>query len=590
MKRADGRGPGGRRSLALWIVAGLAAACSESTGPRVAPPAPVDVVARPLSPHAVELSWAMPAGATAESFRIDRATMGQAYISLETVPGDERTIEDTTLAPGVTYLYRLAACNGDLCSEYVSAEPVRTYTVLAITTDSLPFGVVGQPYSAAVHATGGDGEYDWAVTAGSLPEGVVLSETVSPTTGSTDALVSGMPQTPGTASFTVTVESGDGQTADAALSMVVYPAAAPVSVETDVVPPVMAGGEYDVQLTGSGGVGTGVFTWSLVGGSLPPGLTLGSDGRIRGTASSPGSYAFTVRAASNGESAEASFTLVVVPNRTTSYDITPYPVVAIPANIQPAVDSAIARWESALTSDLPPVFIKPGYFTPDDCGGFGDAANGTTVEDVLILIDIAPIDGPGGTLGEAGPCALRDQSQLPSVGTLTLDIADLEPLVGTNTLVALIEHEMAHIIGFGTLWAQFDLVQGAGTNDPVYTGAYAVAQWHLLGGSGYIPVANTGGEGTRDVHWRESVFGNELMTGYIAKVGVPDPLSRMTIASFEDLGYSVNLDAADPYTLPTTTAASVADEAPAYLGRDVLYRGPVLVIGEDGSVRRIHLP
>ena len=64
-----------------------------------------------------------------------------------------------------------------------------------------------------------------------------------------------------------------------------------------------------------------------------------------------------------------------------------------------------------------------------------------------------------------------------------------------------------------------------------------------------VPVANTGGEGTRDGHWREATFGNELMTGLLNTGN--NPLSRLSIASVQDLGYEVNLDAADVFSLPS---------------------------------------
>ena len=46
-------------------------------------------------------------------------------------------------------------------------------------------------------------------------------------------------------------------------------------------------------------------------------------------------------------------------------------------------------------------------------------------------------------------------------------------------------------------------------------------------------------------HWRQSVFGDELMTP--AFTGNVHPLSRVTVASLADLGYVVNLAAADAY-------------------------------------------
>ena len=58
---------------------------------------------------------------------------------------------------------------------------------------------------------------------------------------------------------------------------------------------------------------------------------------------------------------------------------------------------------------------------------------------------------------------------------------------------------------------------------------------------------NTGGQGTRDAHWRESIFGRELMQGYAKAGGMP--LSRITTGSLQDLGYQVNLAASDGYSL-----------------------------------------
>jgi hypothetical protein len=65
-----------------------------------------------------------------------------------------------------------------------------------------------------------------------------------------------------------------------------------------------------------------------------------------------------------------------------------------------------------------------------------------------------------------------------------------------------------------------------------------------------IPLETSGGSGTRDVHWSETTFNNELMTGYLNS-GVENPLSRMTAAQFVDLGYpGVNVNGADVYTPP----------------------------------------
>ena len=64
----------------------------------------------------------------------------------------------------------------------------------------------------------------------------------------------------------------------------------------------------------------------------------------------------------------------------------------------------------------------------------------------------------------------------------------------------------------------------------------------------YVPVANTGGPGTFGGHWRESTFDTELMTGFV-DIGLM-PLSKLTIACLDDMGYEVDYDAAEPYQIP----------------------------------------
>jgi hypothetical protein len=111
---------------------------------------------------------------------------------------------------------------------------------------------------------------------------------------------------------------------------------------------------------------------------------------------------------------------------------------------------------------------------------------------------------------------------------------------------------MAHVLGFGTVWSYKGLLQGADTINPTFSGPNAMREFGTLLGAGTptaVPVENGGGPGTKNSHWRETVFGSELMTGFINQ-GV-NPLSRLTAASMADLGYQVNLEAADLYTLPS---------------------------------------
>lgn len=213
---------------------------------------------------------------------------------------------------------------------------------------------------------------------------------------------------------------------------------------------------------------------------------------------------------------------------------------------QPQMDAFAAaadRWAKVIVGDLPDVVL-----------------DGEPIDDVLIIAQGADIDGVGHILGQAHithvrPAGPEPWALLPVRGEMTFDKADLAKMEAEGTLGDVITHEMGHVVGVGSLWAPKGLLVGKGTTDPTFSGPGAMAEYHKLrGGSGdpvRVPVENTGGPGTRDVHWRDRTFGNELMTGFVNPA--PNPLSRVTVASLGDLGYQVDVDAADHYELPAFT-------------------------------------
>lgn len=194
---------------------------------------------------------------------------------------------------------------------------------------------------------------------------------------------------------------------------------------------------------------------------------------------------------------------------------------------------AARRWSRVITGDLPDVTV-----------------DGRRIDDILIYAKGERKDGTGGTLASAGPRTLRRGSLLTATGSMSFDTADLPAMERRGTLEDVIVHEMGHCIGVGTLWDNKGLVRGKGTNNPTFAGAAAMREYGQMIGRGptAVPVENTGGVGTRDSHWRERVFGNEMMTGYISSPG--NPISRLTVASLQDLGYTVNIDNAEPYAVP----------------------------------------
>ncbi|WOH68168.1 leishmanolysin-related zinc metalloendopeptidase [Bradyrhizobium sp. BWA-3-5] len=207
-------------------------------------------------------------------------------------------------------------------------------------------------------------------------------------------------------------------------------------------------------------------------------------------------------------------------------------------NQMAAFKLAAKRWTNAIVGDLPDVII-----------------DGQRINNLRITAQGSDIDGPGQILGQAGPTFLRPGNAgaaafLPATGEMQFDSADLANMEADGTLNDVITHEMGHVIGIGTVWTKKHLLKGAATSNPTFQGANAMREYGTLRGSSPspVPVENTGGSGTRNSHWRDAVFRAELMTGFVNVGG--NPMSRVTIASLQDMGYQVNMAAAQPYELP----------------------------------------
>ena len=191
---------------------------------------------------------------------------------------------------------------------------------------------------------------------------------------------------------------------------------------------------------------------------------------------------------------------------------------------------------------------------------------------LTINASIPSLDGIGGTLGSAGPQTATYYDNNPygtptvalyytTTGSMQFDSADVPALVANNTFYGVVLHEMAHVIGIGTLWAlNSNLVN---TTYPIYTvgsgqytGPNALAQYRSefsQPSATYVPVELAGGSGTANAHWNEVDGGlsptgivsvshgmdlqDELMTGWASGNFF---LSRTTLGSLDDLGYIVD--------------------------------------------------
>lgn len=210
-------------------------------------------------------------------------------------------------------------------------------------------------------------------------------------------------------------------------------------------------------------------------------------------------------------------------------------------------------WESVIVGQTE-VYSGVGAFIKNNLAQGEDWATDTPqdIDDIYIAGFEEPIDGAGNILGSASPKFLNGQTKLPINGVMRFDSVDVgiflrtDPSYWTNTIV----HEMAHVLGYGTVWSQKGLlrtVNNRGSLSFDYLGLEAQREWEALGCTTSLPIESDFGPGTAGGHWDERCLTNELMTGLLNQGDGINILSRITIASFEDLGYRVNYDAAGAY-------------------------------------------
>ena len=248
------------------------------------------------------------------------------------------------------------------------------------------------------------------------------------------------------------------------------------------------------------------------------------------------------------------------------------------------VREAAEHWESVMgrgVNDF--TFFTQTPLPANQCFS-GQPGVSEEIDDIKVWVSIDSIDGVGGAVGVAGPCHVRSISygfgaivSTPTVGALILDEADVSQLESRGLLLSVVTHEIAHVLGFGTIWDIREWLRDPSLPrspdaDTHFIGPVTIPAFDAVGGGGYagarVPVENGAEQGSADTHWRESVFGDELMTPYLT--GDTQPLSLVTVESMYDIWYEVDLTAADAFSLSSAGRAGMATP-----------RGPFIDLSND---------
>jgi len=125
---------------------------------------------------------------------------------------------------------------------------------------------------------------------------------------------------------------------------------------------------------------------------------------------------------------------------TTSYNIVLRFETPVDPTIEQVFVSAKTRWESIIVNDIDTSISIPAG--QELCGHVFQTAE--TVDDLLILVNVPNLDGPGNVLAQAGPCGFDNKGRV-RVGIMSFDLADLQNLIQLNRAEIVVLHEMGHV-------------------------------------------------------------------------------------------------------------------------------------------------
>jgi hypothetical protein len=233
----------------------------------------------------------------------------------------------------------------------------------------------------------------------------------------------------------------------------------------------------------------------------------------------------------------------------TGYQITlTYDNPALPASQKFVFERAVQRLQTIIVGDIPDV-----------------PAGNRTIDDMEIRVYVETM--PTALNGYAMATAWRPGTAgLPYQGEIHINASR----IGNPGIYFTVIHEMLHALGFyDRFFSQTGTIVGLGTNAPLFTGVNATREYNSyfgLASSAGVPLyEDPTAQGSYASHWSTSVIGTEIMSvGWNTASTELRPFSRITVGAMQDIGYTVNYAAADPYAPPADVATISPRAAAAF--------------------------
>ena len=173
---------------------------------------------------------------------------------------------------------------------------------------------------------------------------------------------------------------------------------------------------------------------------------------------------------------------------------------------------------------------------------------GNIVDDLYLNLELGSLDGGGNVLGHASIREWRQESDIPLIAEIFIDVADSEQLLDQDRFDDLVLHEMIHALGFISTNKS---IQSLVDKENFYIGMNGVNEYQKGVENGEYKAENgllTNWDS--GFHWDNmglSSQTNEIMS---ARINGINHLSSVTLGVLEDLGYQTILGENHPIDAP----------------------------------------